>query len=482
MRLLINNSYSQIEGIRDRKLQSRLIDLCGFRVEGCWFSPAYRSKSWDGKIRLMKKTSKGLRFPTGLIYDVLKALLLQGINLKTIDIEDKRRQLGQKQDLPWLSNIELRDYQNETVEKAMGENWPINGRGILRLPIRSGKTVVAAKLFHLYKLRGVFVATSQLILRQTVRLFREIFGSECVGVIGDNDWEPKWITIATIQSLEKKSKRVKEFLNKQDILIVDEVHHMEGDSWRKPIIDCNARYKFGLSATVKVNRQLCPKSAIYLQAATGPLLYSIPISRLVKDGWLMNPQIFVQEINSIDNGSWSESMYYRNIVNNHKRNEAIIKAARILSKQHTILVDVGRLAHIKILYQLAIKAGLNTAVVHYKTDRDRRIEILEQWKRKEIKIVIGTILGEGVDIPELSVVINAEGGQSWISCIQRLRNLTIHPDKKDAILIDYYDFGNSYLERHSKARLKTYSQEESFRILGPYKEGNFLIELENSMK
>jgi hypothetical protein len=78
-------------------------------------------------------------------------------------------------------------------------------------------------------------------------------------------------------------------------------------------------------------------------------------------------------------------------------------------------------------------------------------------------------------------VINAEGGQSWISCLQRLRNLTIAPDKKEAILIDYFDSGNSYLERHSRARLKVYSQEESFQISGPYKYDDFFLALKEGL-
>lgn len=428
----------------------------------------------------MRKTSSGgLRFPTGLLFDVFRGLKMEGVDLETIRILDKRREPGERMDLPWLdSSLQLRPYQEEAVEAAMEERWPISGRGILRLPIRSGKTVIAAKLFQLYGLRGTFVVTSQLILRQTQKLFERVFGASWVGVIGDGEWRPSWITVATIQSLQSGSKRKKEFLKAQDVLIVDEVHHMEGDKWRKPILDANAGVKLGLSATVRISRKLSPKSAIYLQAATGPLIFSIPIKRLVDEGWLLSPKIFIMESEMEDDGDWSQSMYHRNIVNNSKRNKAIVEACKILTqKGHRILVDVGRLAHIKILYGMIKGVGLRVAMAHYKTGSERREAILDQWKKGDIQIVVGTILGEGVDIPELSAVVNAEGGQSWISCIQRLRNLTIAPDKKEAILIDSFDSGNSYLERHSKARLKVYSQEESFNISGPYKQKDFFLAL-----
>lgn len=408
---------------------------------------------------------------------------MEGVDLEEIRILDKRREPGERMDLPWLdSSLKLRPYQEEAVEAAMEERWPISGRGILRLPIRSGKTVIAAKLFQLYGFRGTFVVTSQLILRQTQKLFERVFGVSWVGVIGDKEWRPSWITVATIQSLHGGSKRVKEFLKAQDVLIVDEVHHMEGDKWRKPVQNTNARIKLGLSATVRINRKLSPESAIYLQAATGPLMFSVPIKRLVDEGWLLAPKIFVMESEMEDDGDWSQSMYHRNIVNNSRRNKAIVRTCEILTqKGHRILVDVGRLAHIKILYRMIKEKNLSVAMAYYKTDSDRRKVILDQWKKGDIQIVVGTILGEGVDIPELSAVVNAEGGKSWISCLQRLRNLTIAPDKKEAILIDSFDSGNSYLERHSKARLKVYSQEESFNILGPYKKDDFFLALRTQL-
>ena len=81
-----------------------------------------------------------------------------------------------------------------------------------------------------------------------------------------------------------------------------------------------------------------------------------------------------------------------------------------------------------------------------------------------VDVLVGTVFGEGVDLPEAAAVVNAEGGRSMINTIQRLRNLTMHTGKSEAVVVDFIDETNGYLAEHSLARLEVYRSESAFRV------------------
>lgn len=480
MRAVLDNDHSVLYGA-DPALTKKINTVTSYLVDGHWFTPAFRARQWDGRVKLLRKTRDGgLRFPTGLLPDVMRVIENRGLSAPRLD--DRRRKLGVRKSLPWLADdIVDRDYQTEAVNVATAERDYMTGRGILKLPIRSGKTVIAARLIRHWGLRTVFVATSQLILAQTVKLFTRIFG-EHVGVIGEGDFNPGFITVASIQRLQRMDAPVKRFLNAVDVEIVDEVHHMQGDSWREPVLRSGARYRIGLSATVRVSRKLCERSAVWLKASTGNIIIDVPIGRLIEGGYILAPNIFIAEMNGSGTGLDWQTAYDELIVKARGRNRVIMEAAQIAADAgHRVLIDTGRLVHIKRLATRARKLGLAASMIYGGVNPRQRADILAAFKSGEKPVLIGTVMGEGVDVPVLSVVINAEGGKDPGATIQRMRNLTTHPDKDQAILIDFMDDGNGYLKRHSRARLKQYKAESAFDVTGPLPVADFLQALRTAV-
>jgi superfamily II DNA or RNA helicase len=482
MNLVIGNSHSKLYGA-PQALTKKIGSITSYRVNGHQFAPSFRAGYWDGRVKLLRRTSdKALRFPTGLLGDVLK--VIENSGEPAPDVADRRRPLGIGKELPWLADdIQLRDYQHEAVEIATREGGPMAGRGILKLPIRSGKTVIAAALIHRRGLRTLFVATSQLILNQTRILFTRIFG-EGIGMIGEGEFNPAFITVASIQRLQRMDAPVKALLKLIDVLLIDEVHHMEGDSWREPIMSADARYKIGLSATVSVNRKLCERSAVWLKSAAGPILMDVPMQRLVDGGYIMSPDIYMIELpngnGSHEKASWAGA-YDELIVQNGERNRTIVEATGLLVEAgHRVLVDTGRLEHIKRLYAETRRAGLDASIIYGDVSPNERAGILDDFKAGRKPVLIGTVMGEGVDVPVLSAVVNAEGGKSPSATIQRMRNLTQYPGKQNAILVDFFDAGNRYLRSHSKARVKQYQNEPAFRLHGPMVSSDFIRALKPS--
>ena len=73
---------------------------------------------------------------------------------------------------------------------------------------------------------------------------------------------------------------------------------------------------------------------------------------------------------------------------------------------------------------------------------------------------VGTIsVGEGTDMPYIDVVILASGGKSSIRLLQRIGRGLRTPEGKDSLLvIDFQDWFNPILLRHSLARQKTFRE------------------------
>ncbi|GAH69667.1 unnamed protein product, partial [marine sediment metagenome] len=97
--------------------------------------------------------------------------------------------------------------------------------------------------------------------------------------------------------------------------------------------------------------------------------------------------------------------------------------------------------------------------------KDHRRNSLDDFKRRKLKVLISSIiLKEGVDIPSIDVLIVASGAKSKITTLQSLgRALRRTKRKTKALIIDFTDYNDSYLLKHSKRRLEIY-QNEGFKV------------------
>jgi len=217
MRTVVTNSFLRIT--TDTETIRRLDILTSYPVEGAEFSAAYQRGVWNGRERLMRysrKTGEHL-LPTGLISEVWDLL-------KKGEVIDQRKPFGPRMKMAWVGP-ESRDYQTEAIEAALrerGQKGYATGRGLLNLPIRSGKTHIAGRIIASLGLRTLFVVPSDLLLYQTVEAFSASLEPAPVGIFGDGRWEPDWVTIATVQSMLAHPERARELLGCSDLLVVDE--------------------------------------------------------------------------------------------------------------------------------------------------------------------------------------------------------------------------------------------------------------------
>ena len=106
----------------------------------------------------------------------------------------------------------------------------------------------------------------------------------------------------------------------------------------------------------------------------------------------------------------------------------------------------------------------------YGTDKsDIRLDVLQRFREGELKILLSTLIKEGVDLPEMDAIILANagkggvGGRKTVQTIGRCLRLT--EKKNTAIIIDFFDDDGGVLAKHSEERMKVYKSEPEFEIV-----------------
>lgn len=162
---------------------------------------------------------------------------------------------------------------------------------------------------------------------------------------------------------------------------------------------------------------------------------------------------------------WSATLRRRCIIENETRNRRIVKEAREHVERGLKVVVIARFHdHINMLVEGMLDEGLDVRPITGKHSQEERADLVDEFNAGRIQVLIGTVIGEGVDIPSIEVVINAEGGKDAKATIQRQRNLTISDGKQEAVLIDFLDRTNEIFEKHSKERIAVYKSEPAFTV------------------
>lgn len=491
------------------KLIKQLEKVTSYLVSGYYFSAAFKTRRWDGREHLLVFRRGRYQVPIGLL-----AVIKRELKRLKIPFEVKRR----RQSAPppvvfdWNPDTKLRPYQKRAADAFC--SVPERGRGILKMPVRSGKTKVAADIIRRLGTRTLFLVPSQMLLHQTAESLSESLQGALIGKIGDGEWSEGEITVATIHTLarlrggskkackgnrtrdgsgnwvkgvygdpascgRKKCDGAHNFIVKTDprykpliegygLVIMDECHHLRGDSWHAVITDIPARYRLGLSATVYFNSaKENERGVIWLRACCGEIKHEVDTSKLIEQGYLLRQHVKIYKVAkpNADNEPWSAELRNRCIYENPYRNRLIIKLTqKRLKEGMNVMIITNRKNQIGILSDMLDDAGIPHTTLVGSDDRSTRAMRVEAFKDGDVSVILGTVFGEGVDIPEVECVINAEGGTDQKTTIQRMRNMTPSKGKTKAVLCDFWDDTNQYFRKHSRARMRTYESEPAFVI------------------
>lgn len=471
---------SRLEGVSP-DLAEKLSEHYAYPVEGAEWSDAYRAGAWDGRKRLLRRRrGKGgdytVSVPAGLDGEIWA--LLEQIGAKPICKSELPGLPGVRWDVDrdWIGP-RLRGYQDATIGRTTRRTGPLKlpRSGIWRLPIRAGKTLTAAGLTYELAWRTLFVVTSDLLAEQAAGAFAGAIepldlrvyrggGKAALAEAGEGD-----VVVATIQALSAVygARAFERFSRRFGLVFLDECHHLQGTdgAWRDVALALKPLVKIGLSATVGFCDRKRPASIddVWLRAICGPVLASVEMADLMRAGHLLRPRVQICDVpaDTPITGGWSPAVYRDGIVRNEARNEALCReVVDHWAAGRRVFIDCSQIGHARGL-RLRLERQIPSpeiALLLGSTPKRDRQEILSGFRAGRPRILIGTILGEGVDLPSLEVVVNAEAGRGETPTIQRLRNLTPDPANpgKHPIVVDFLDRAHPTLREWSEDRIQIY--------------------------
>ncbi len=379
--------------------------------------------------------------------------------------------------------IDVRPYQEEAIEKILSGE-----QGYWKSPPGSGKTVAILEAIRRSDQVALVIVNTTNIAEQWRQRARTFLGRD-VGIIGDNKWEEKKITIAMQQTLWSRREELEErgWFDAFAFVCLDECHHLPAETFTDILSRFTARYRIGVSGTPTKNFEKKP----LLEATLGPMIHETPKKMLVEQGWLMKPSIEAiytgftfnffsthehfgyksgrkcgeQFCNRPDDKKRHGNNYQEMVsalVKDGKRNHCINhKICENIINGNCILVLSRRLNH---LYELKNKADFfienmviwggeppKTFLLTGKESTEERMKIAEQADSGRC-VIFSTLADEALDIPRIDRIHLAFPTRNADLIRQQIgRGERPHPDKTDVIVYDYVDMAgplrNQYRER-----------------------------------
>lgn len=439
-----------------------------------------RNSKWNGVYKLFNVKHQCFRI--GLTYrvlDILKKYAEKNNKKLEYTIRDSRGFERPKLDYfkDKLIGIELRDYQKQAVEACINHKI-----GIVQMVTSAGKSECAFELIREKKLMTLFIVNRKELMYQTKERMEKTLGIN-IGVIGDGEMDMKWVTVSTIQTLLKKKDEIADYLANVQMVICDETHIVASDSFRKVFMYLKQSiYRIGFSATPYRD----DGKDMFIEEGVGKVIFTIDKKYLYDKGYIIKPTIKfkrVPEVCELEDGfEFSDALdevieqyedyqdeeeteeffkkypddYKKSIIFNKTRNNYIYDFVN-QNPDKKILILVKHIKHGEMLEQ-----NIDDAVyLHGSLGKKYREEIFEDFVKRDLKVMIATvtIASEGLNIPNLNIIINACANKGDVKSVQIIgRVMRQFKDKKEATYIDFIDNGK-YTQKHSNKRIKKFRSE-----------------------
>lgn len=465
---LTDNVTARITTPLTRDILTEVVNACSYEVQGSFFAPQVQMGYWDGHKRLFSSATQ--KFPVGLYSLVAGVLKAKNLEYTVTDLRKAPKYEVKPFDLP---GIDFRDYQIEMIHTGIKIK-----RGIMQAATGSGKSLTIVGLSKaLSDLRiNIYVHRSTL-LRQLQADFEKC--GIVVGVIGDGEKRVRDINICSFQSVltkyETAQKRKRfyaenlEIIQRAEVMIVDECHHLVAELFNQiSELSTNAYFRFGFSATPLRDEG----DDIEIQAGTGRKIITLNASELIRRGYLVRPTIFFLKVPAMPGlPKQYQSVYSKAVVENEMRNEIIAETAKtFIDAGQTCLIAVTKIKHGEAILAKLEELMPDVPMRFIQGDGTtgvEKLQVLDDLNKKKLKIVVATtVFGEGVNVPTLGALINANASKSFVGTMQLCgRVLRPHKDKKSVVIVDIADQTRPYLKEHTDRRKRILATEPEFKIV-----------------
>ena len=466
-----NEAYIQFEC--ERSIAQELAEFFTFRVPGYQFTPAYKNKLWDGKIKLAD-----LRSYT--IYHGLVPYIQDFCKTReyTLDIDSSISNtniFSIKEAEEFISTLklpfEVRDYQLKSFIQAIR-----NKRLLLISPTASGKSLILYLILSYLQYsdckKGLLIVPTTSLVEQMYSDFKSYgYNSEeyCHRQYSGKDKSiNKFLTITTWQSIYKNSP---DYFEQFDFVLGDEAHQFKAKSLATIMTGLSlAEYRIGCTGTLDGTQT----HRLVLEGLFGPVYKATTTKELMDNKQLSKFKIkclilkYPEEVCKLSK-KWDYKEEIEYIVLNTARN-AFIKNLTLSLKGNSLILFQFVDKHGKVLHHIIKEEAGKRKVffVYGGTDTEVRESIRDITEREKDAIIVASYgtFSTGINIRNLHNVIFASPSKSKIRNLQSIgRGLRLGDNKEEAVLYDISDdfrIGKhvNYTLTHFAGRCKMYDDEK----------------------
>ena len=459
----VNEVYLKVSS--EASVIQELSDHLTFEVPGAKFSPAYKNKFWDGKIRLLNSLT-GLTY-AGLVKEISEFAAARNYY---IEIDKELQPDKYEHDLKEFNlTKEPRDYQLAAFTNAY-----TNERGVFLSPTASGKSLIVfllARYYNKMRLKTLVIVPTVSLVMQMKKDF-DSYTTDNLDIhsitAGVDKVSKSPIVISTWQSIYKMPK---DWFNQFGCVIGDEVHLFKATSLKsimEKLINC--KYRYGFTGTLDGSQT----NKITLEGLFGPVKQVTTSTELMEQGYIANLKIKAIILkHSVEDKKLAKKFTYPDemdfLVRHEKRNKFIRNLSLSLDGNSLVLFQYVD-KHGKILFDMLTAKAPDRKIyfVHGGVegdDRERIREIVEGESNTIIVASYGTF-STGINIRNLHSVILASPSKSRVRILQSIgRGLRIGDDKTEMVLYDIADDLKSgthtnFTLQHFIERLNIYNEQD----------------------
>lgn len=483
----LNESYLKITDI-EYDTAIFLNDQFSFFAEGYRWNPKFKTKKWDGKIRLFNMRNSTL--PIGCFDKLINLCNNSGIKYKVADYELIDVDVTTDKINNFIQNdikceLILRDYQINAVLGSFNKN-----KCITLLPTSSGKSFIQFTIIN-YLLQKGYIKKALLIVptvslvdqmqydfldyAKNVKDYKE--NIHCI-YSGKSKESDKSIIISTWQSLINIED--KNWFKQFDLIASDEVHLATGKCLSDIISLCsNAKFKLGFSGTLQESKVAKEQ----LESLFGSVNQFVTTQELMEAGTLTKIKIY----NLVLNYSEEDKKKFKDKIKTEYKKERDGAAKKYQIESDFIKKNKNR---VKFILQTIKKCKGNTLILFknidygeklaelinkYIEDRNvyficgdispaerERVRLIMEEENDAIIVATLNIFSTGINIKKLKYLMFVQSVKSKIKVLQSIgRVLRKHGSKNEAIFIDIIDSidKKNFSVKHGLSKLELYETE-----------------------
>ena len=463
-------------------IEQELAEFFTYEYPGARFTPQFRARLWDGKVRLYDQLRKTLYI--GLLHYVQEFCERNGYDVTYKSEITTSNGITHKQIEQYAASlnphgrgkpIEIRDYQVEAVKTALDKE-----RTLLLSPTASGKSFIIYTTLRYHLEAG----RKCIIIVPTTSLVEQLY-TDFEDYSSANGWDTashvqklysgftkdftKDVLITTWQSIYLQPKS---WFRQFNVIFGDEAHQFKAKSLTTVMEKMDSiRYRIGTTGTLdnkKIHR-------LVLEGIFGPVHRVTTTKALMDSNKLATLNImcvilkYSEEIRKArKNNTYQDEMDF--IVGFEPRNKFIRNLA-IKSTGNTLVLFQYVEKHGKILYDLIKQKAHDDRKIFFVyggtdvTDREAIRHITESENDAIIIASFGTF-STGINIPSIENVIFASPSKSKIRNLQSIgRGLRMKDGKTTCNLYDLADdlhwkSWKNHTLNHAAERYKTYAEED----------------------